>query len=237
LDKSSRVPLYFQVMEKLIEKIQTKYKDHDRLPSERQLCDQYDVSRITIRQALQQLVQEGYIYKEHGKGTFVSPTAYTQPLKSLYSFTEEMKKLNKKPSTKVLSFKEVVVDEIWANKLQIPLFSEVLQIVRLRLADEEPLIYETSYIPRSYFLNLVKTDIMMRPMYDVFYEDYGINVTNATERFTATTIRDIEAPHLKVQSGDVGMLIRRIAYSGDTLIEYTMSIARGDKFAYTVELT
>lgn len=224
-------------MDKLHRKIQAEYNDHDKLPSERQLCEIYGVSRITIRQALQQLAQEGHIYKEHGKGTFVAPKAYTQPLKSLYSFTEEMKKINKTPSTKVLSFQQITLDERRANKLQLAPFSEGFQIVRLRLADDEPLMYETSYIPKAHFPNLGEEDIKNRPMYDVFYEDYGITVTKATERFTATKVRKTEANHLRVNSGTVGMLIKRRAFSKDTLIEYTISIARGDKFAYTVELT
>jgi len=237
LDKSSRVPLYFQVMEKLIEEINTRYEDHDKLPSERELCKKYGVSRITVRQALQQLVQEGYIYKEHGKGTFVAPKSYTQPLERLYSFTEEMKKLGKTPSTEVLSFEEIVIDERMAEKLAVEAFSEVFQIVRLRLADNEPLMYETSYLPKRHFPRLTKKDIVERPMYDVFLEDYDMTVTSATERFTATTVRQAEADYLHVKPDDVGMLIKRRAYSGETLIEYTISIARGDKFDYTVELT
>lgn len=237
MDKRSRVPLYFQVMEKLIEKIHTKYKEHDKLPSERELCDMYEVSRITIRQALQQLVQEGYIYKEHGVGTFVAPKSYMQPLGSLYSFTEEMKKLNKTPSTKVLSFDKIVVDERMANTLQLRAYSDVFRIVRLRLADDEPLMYETSYLPEKHFPNLMKEKFINRSMYEIFYEDYGITVTKATEQFRATTIRATEAEHLYVNRGDVGMLILRHAYSGETLVEYTISIARGDKFTYTVDLT
>src|SRR5690625_4080693 len=154
LDKSSRVPLYFQVMEKLIEEINTRYEDHDKLPSERELCKKYGVSRITIRQALEKLVQEGYIYKEHGKGTFVAPKSYTQPLERLYSFTEEMKKLGKTPSTEVLSFEEIVIDERMAEMLAVEAFSEVFQIVRLRLADNELLMYESSYLPKWHFTRL-----------------------------------------------------------------------------------
>lgn len=237
VDKNSRIPLYFQLMEKLIEKIKNEYKTDEKLPSERKLCEMYDVSRITVRQALQELAQEGYIYKQHGKGTFVAPKPFTQSLVKMYSFTEEMKKIGKVPSTKVISFEGMAVDERMADKLQIAHYDKVFQIVRLRLADGEPLMYETSYIPKKYFPNLTKEDIVTRPMYDVFREDYRTVVTKAIERFTATTIRKEEAKHLQIETDEVAMLIKRYAYHHDDLIEYTVSIARGDKFDYFVELT
>lgn len=217
-------------------KINTEYKAHDKLPSERELCKIYGVSRITVRQALQELSQEGYIYKQHGKGTFVAPKPYTQSLVKLYSFTEEMKRMGKVPTTKVISFEEIAVDERMAKKLEIEPLSEAFKIVRLRLADHEPLMYETSYVPKEYFDRLTKQDIVERPMYDVFQEDYKVVVTKAIERFSATTIRREESKHLEVPTGEIAMLIKRYAYNQNRIIEYTISVARGDKFEYIVEL-
>src|SRR5690625_5989552 len=96
-----------------------------------------------------------------------------------------------------------------AEKLEVEPLSEVFQIVRLRLADDEPLMYETSYLPKRHFPRLTKKDIVERPMYDVFLEDYDMTVTSATERFTATTVRQAEADYLHVKPDDVGMLIDR----------------------------
>ena len=222
----------------LIEKIKTQtYRENEKLPSERELCEIYELSRITVRQALQELEREGYIYKLHGKGTFVAPKSYNQHLVKLYSFTEEMKAIGKQPTTNVLSFKEIMVDERLATKMDLHLNDEVFQIIRLRFADGEPLMYETSYIPKKIFPRLKEQDLIERPMYDIFYEDYQIGVTKALERFSATMIREEEAGYLKMIPMQPAMLIKRYAYQGKQLIEYTISVARGDKFDYTVELT
>ncbi|MGA8942715.1 MAG: GntR family transcriptional regulator [Thermoactinomyces sp.] len=237
MDKSSKVPLYLQLMEELIKKIDAgEYQEHEKLPSEREFCDLYGLSRITVRQALMELEKEGYIYRLHGKGTFVAPKSYNQALLRLYSFTEEMKALGKVPSSKVLSFNEIAIDEWLANKMNLKPAEEVFKVVRLRLADNEPLIYETSYLPKRIFPGLTADDLVKRPMYDVFREDYQIKVTRAVERFSATRIRSKEAEQLKTEENSPAMLIKRFAYSQDTLIEYTVSVARGDKFEYTVEL-
>ncbi|MDY7043176.1 GntR family transcriptional regulator [Virgibacillus sp. M23] len=238
MDKSSKVPLYLQLMEELIKKIDNQvYQEHEKLPSERELCDMYDLSRITVRQALQELEREGYIYKLHGKGTFVSATSYNQDLVKLYSFTEEMQKMGKVPMTQVLSFEEIAVEERLATKMDIKPHDEVFQIIRLRLADNEPLMYETSYLPKKRFPNLTKAQLIERPMYDVFYQEYQVVVTKALERFSAASLRETEARYLGIPSQQPAMLIKRFAYHQDQLIEYTVSVARGDKFDYTVELT
>lgn len=238
MDKKSKVPLYLQLMEELINKIKSQvYNENEQLPSERELCDIYSLSRITIRQALRELEHEGYIYKLHGIGTFVAQKSYNQNLSKLYSFTEEMEKIGKKPTTKVLSFSLITADERLAQKMDLKPLEEIFKVVRLRLADDEPLMYGTSYLPRNLFPNLTEKDLVERPMYDVFHQDYQIGLTNATERFSSTLIREEESNYLNAKSLQPAMLIKRYAYHNGTLIEYTNSVARGDKFAYTVELT
>ncbi|AIF44329.1 GntR family transcriptional regulator [Virgibacillus sp. SK37] len=237
MDKQSRIPLYLQLMDELVKKINNQtYQEHEKLPSERELCEIYNLSRITVRQALQELEREGYIYKLHGKGTFIASKMYNQNLVQLYSFTEQMKELGKVPTTKVISFQQMPVDERLAGKMNLQPLEEVFQVIRLRLADQEPLMYETSYLPVRLFPNLTKEMLEKKPMYDLFQEEYQIVVTRARERFSATTVRKQEAAYLQAELELPAMLIRRYAYYQDDLIEYTISIARGDKFDYTVEL-
>lgn len=224
-------------MEELIAKIDDKvYVQNEKLPSEREFCDIYNLSRITVRQALQELAREGYIYKLHGKGTFVAPKSYNQHLVKLYSFTEEMKKMDKSPTTRVLSFEKIAINESLASKMNASPLDEVFKVIRLRLADDEPLLYETSYLPKDIFPHLTCSDLEQKPMYDVFFDNYNIAVTKAVERFSASIIREKEAKHLEIMPQQPAMLIRRSAYFHDRLIEYTISVARGDKFDYTVEL-
>lgn len=237
INKENKIPLYLQLVRVLVEKIkQGTYLEHEKLPSERALCDIYKVSRITVRQALNELEREGFIYKMHGKGTFVAPKAYNQKLDRLYSFTGEMKKLGKRPTTEILSFTSFEVDEQLAQKMNLITSDQVYQLVRLRLADGEPLMYETTFLPCKFFPDLLEVDLQGKPMYEVLQRNYDQAVTHATEQFTATLMREEEAKFLQGTSGQAAMFIKRFAYHGDQLIEYTRSIARGDKFAYMVKL-
>ena len=238
MDKHNKVPLYLQLMEELIQKIdEGVYTEQQKLPSERELCEIYNLSRITVRQALQDLEREGYIVKVHGVGTFVAPKSYNQHLEGLYSFTDEMEKLGKEPTTKVLSFAVLPSDDRLARKMDLQPQEEVFEIVRLRYADGKPLMYETSYLPKKMFPDLTVEHLNESPMYELLVKDYQINITKATERFSATLIREEEADYLHTKAGQSAMLIKRSAYHHDTLMIYTNSIARGDGFAYTVELT
>ncbi|HLR02943.1 MAG TPA: GntR family transcriptional regulator [Virgibacillus sp.] len=237
LDKHGKSPLYFQLSRDLMKKIDNgQFPGNTKLPSERVLCDMYELSRITVRQALEELAREGYIYKAHGKGSFVAPKTYNQPLVKLYSFTEEMKALGKKPSTEVIHFGKLTIDERLAEKMGLDPGDNVFQVVRLRLADGEALLYETSYLPCDLFPDLTGDALRTKPMYDIFYDDYGYRVTRATERFSATVVQEGEAEQLQISERQPAMQIKRYAYHRAQLLEYTVSIARGDKFEYTVEL-
>ncbi|WP_027108993.1 GntR family transcriptional regulator [Lacticigenium naphthae] len=238
VDKKNKHPLYLQLMEELIQKIENKdYVENEKLPSERELCEMYGLSRITVRNALQELERDDYIYKLHGKGTFVSPKSYKQKLVKIYSFTEEMKKIGKKPQTIVLSFEVITIDQRLAHKLNVSPETEAYRIIRLRLADDEPFIYETSYVPVKYFPGLTKEALEEKPMYSIFMEDYDKGVSRAVEQFSVTTLRPNEAKLLQLKTDRPAMLLKRYAYNEGDLIEYTISVISGNKFKYTVELT
>lgn len=237
IDKSNPLPLYNQLMEIIISMIENgKFDAHDKLPSEREFCEKYDVSRITVRQTLQELEKEGYIYKQHGKGTYVAPKKFGQQLFTVYSFTEEMKRLDKNPETKVLSFELIKPKDRIRTALHLGPEDEVYKIMRLRLADSVPMLLETSYLPAAKFPFLTKEALKKKPMYYVFEEDYSIKVERAIEQFHASNIDEKTAKLLKINQGEACMNIKRSTYFHDEVVEYTETVARGDQFFYTAEL-
>mgnify|MGYP000865792317 FL=1 len=237
MDKDSRLPLYCQLMDIIIEIIEEgNLEENDQLPSERELCETYDVSRSTVRQAIQELEKEGYIYRIHGKGTFVSPEKFKQDLLEFYSFTEEMKKIGKTPSSKVLDFNIVECSEKLAKKMGIKGGDKVYIFTRLRLANDEPMMLETSHVPCSRFPGLTKEDLQQNAMYDIFMKRYNTIFTCAEEVFQSVLTREDEAELLQYIPGTPSMMIERTTHEKENIIEYTKSIARGDRFKYHVML-
>lgn len=237
IDKESKVPLYHQLYESIARNIESGlFDENEKLPSERELCNQLGISRSTVRQAMYELEKDGYIYKEHGRGIFVSFDSFRQSLLNFYSFTDEMLKIGKVPSSKVLDFELIKASKKLAQKLRINEGDKLYQIGRLRLADAEPIIMETSYLPATRFPDLKKEDLEERPMYDIFRQDYGMRFSKAQEFFKSVLIRNHEAEVLEIGAQSPGMMIERYTYEGDNIIEYTLSIARGDKFEYVVTL-
>ncbi|WP_432408100.1 GntR family transcriptional regulator [Wukongibacter sp. M2B1] len=235
--KGDRVPLYYQLMDVIIDEINSgKYKENDKLPSERELCEMYDISRATVRQTIQELEKDGYIYKQHGKGTFVSPERFKQDLLKFYSFTEEMKKLGKVPSSKVIDFEIVEIDEKIAKEMELREGEMVYKFTRLRLADGRPIMLETSYIPYKRFKGITRDDLEQEAMYDIFTKRYNAVFSKAEESFQPVSTREDEAKLLENQPGSPSMMIERITYEGERVIEYTIGIARGDRFKYRVIL-
>lgn len=235
--RSRGIALYHQLETELIDLINKgDIKENDKLPSEREICNQYNVSRTTARQAIGELERKEYVYKVHGKGTFVSPKVYKQQLLKFYSFTEEMKKLGKNPSSEVLGFELIKANEKIAVKLGINKNENIYKILRLRIADDVPMMLEFTYLPEYRFLKLQDKMLRERPMYDIFREKYNVSITKAKESFKPVLINKNDAKILNVKEGTAAMKIERITYENENIIEYTVSISRGDKFEYNVVL-
>jgi GntR family transcriptional regulator len=235
--KDPRLPLYFQLKDEILEQIELgSLKEHEKLPSERELCEKYTVSRTTVRQTLQSLERDGYIYKVHGKGTFVSPKIYNQSLVHFYSFTDEMKKEGKLPTSQVIFFEQTTCDAKISKKMSLSKSENIYKLTRLRLANGEPMLYETTCLPASRFDGLTKELLETKPMYEIFREYYGVKITKATETFRSVSTRPHEAIHLQISENTPSLMLERTTYEHNSVIEYTRTIARGDKFSYTVEL-
>lgn len=237
IDKSSRLPLYYQLMDILIAEIENQsLMPGDQLMPERELCEVYDVSRSTVRLAIQELEREGYIEKKHGKGTFVSSRRLTQNLLDFYSFTDEMKKLGKSPSSKVLAFSELLAEKRISKKLGLGHESVVFCFERLRLADGEPMMLETTYVPASRFPNLSKGRLESKALYDIFREDFGVDITMAEETFRPVLPTPRECERLLMEQETPSLMIERTTFEGERPIEYTVSVTKGDLFKYRVVL-
>lgn len=234
----SPLSLYYQLKQIIKKKIENgEYEENEKLPSESELCQEYDISRATVRQALTELENDDYIYKIHGKGSYVSPKRLEQDLLKFYSFTNEMKKIGKEPSSKVIDFKITDCDEKVAEQLEISENDKVYKFIRLRLADNEPMMLEYTYLPYKEFPEFPAEELNYRPLYDILTVDYNVSFSKAEEIFRATLLREYEAGKLNCVEGGPGILLERITYdSNDTIIEYTKSISRGDKFRYHVVL-
>ncbi|WP_294063889.1 GntR family transcriptional regulator [uncultured Fusobacterium sp.] len=233
----SKSPLYYQLAEIIINDIKEKnLQENDRILTEREYCEKYNLSRSTVRQAIAYLEKKGYIYKVQGCGTFVSSRVMKQKLLKFYSFTEEAKKQGKTPSSKVLSFKEKKADEKICKELNINKDDKVYELQRLRLADDEVVMYEKTYLLEKKMQGLSKNILLENPLYDILQNRYNISFTKATERFSVLLADENIAEILTIPQGSPIIRLQRWTYAGMEIIEYTVSLVRGDRFEFEVEL-
>ena len=233
----SKSPLYYQLAEIIINDIKEKnLQENDRILTEREYCEKYNLSRSTVRQVIAKKKKKGYIYKVQGCGTFVSSRVMKQKLLKFYSFTEEAKKQGKTPSSKILSFKEKKADEKICKELNINRDDKVYELQRLRLADDEVVMYEKTYLLEKKMQGLSKNILLENPLYDILQNRYNISFTKATERFSVLLADEKIAEILTIPQGSPIIRLQRWTYAGMEIIEYTVSLVRGDRFEFEVEL-
>ena len=148
-----------------------------------------------------------------------------------------MKKAGKTPTSKLLSFEIQEADYSISKKLKIEENELVLKIVRIRLADEVPMIYEITYLPYERFKELNESIIQEMPLYEAFEKKFHIKINYAEESIESVLTSKLESVYLGIDVGSPALKFKRITYENKNIIEYTITIARGDKFKYRVTLT
>ncbi|WP_130812912.1 GntR family transcriptional regulator [Olsenella sp. Marseille-P4559] len=233
---SRKQPLYDQLVDLLHEKIENEMGPGDLLPSERELCETYGLSRTTVRLALAELEQQGLVTRQHGRGTFVANTTREATnLMSTYSFTEQMRSLGRVPQTVVLEFDTREAPKHIAACLGLRIGDPVIRMKRLRLADGTPMMVERTYLPASEFIGLSREDVERQPLYDIVEKVYHETIRVADEEFCASVVHMDDAELLGIPESAPVLKLYRTTYNvKNTVIEYTRSVARADQFKYKV---
>ena len=147
-----------------------------------------------------------------------------------------MKKLGKLPESKILSLKKISNNEKIAKELNLTIEDEIFELERLRMADKEIIMYEQTYMPVKKMPNLSKKELLINPLYDIIQSRYKINFNKVLERFSVFKADKNIADILQVNKNSPLIKLQRWTYSGMEIIEYTVSLVRGDRFEFEVEL-
>ncbi len=238
IDRQSGLPFYLQIGEQLRTRItRGNLRPGDALPSELELKEQYEVSRATVRQALDTLERDGLIYREQGRGTFVAHPAVEQALTRVVSFTEDMRSRGFAPGTRVLSAEIIPASAELAQRLAVQPGEELARIQRLRLADGEPMSIEVSHLVHRYCPGILQHDYANQPLREMLERDYDIRITSATQAIQAVSASREIAAALGVKRGAALLFIERTSHSQYAVpIELLQIYHRGDRYVLHNEL-
>lgn len=235
----STTPLYYQLFTQIKYEIQRGVlKPGDLLPSESQLCSKYNLSRSTVRQALNQLVEDNLIVRQRGKGSYVAKNKINRNLYHLYNFTEDITELGLSPRSEVLENAiEDASDEIIEN-LHLPEGkTKVFKLVRLRLANNEPLLLEFTHIPLYLCPDIVNENFSNTSLYNFLKTRHNLNLYKATETYEAVELNKKIAELLNCMVSTCAFKIKRIAYLDSGVpFEMTTSYQKGSACKFKVEL-
>jgi len=238
LDTASRLPLYVQVEDALAERIASgALPAGHQLPSEESLVSEFNVSRTTIRTTIQNLVRRGLVEIRRGKGTFVAPPRITQELTELTGFVEDMQILGRDATARLLDKKVVPASEAVARQLALPLGTDVVQILRVRLADGVPLSFDETYLPEELGQKVMADDLVTEPIFSLLEQKYSTPLLEAEYQLEASIADAAVAMALSVLPGSPIFLIERTSYSvGHRPVDYEKLHYRGDHIRFKTRL-
>lgn len=239
VDKSSPIPLYYQLKTIISELIENEeYKPGDAIPTEREFCEINEISRMTVSKTIGSLINEGLLYRERGKGTFVSQTKENHRLSTLLSFTEDMQRKGRNVETQLLGFKRKIATRKLERDLMLTSSNrDVYKITRLRSCDGKPYALEIVYIAAYLCDGLTEEMLDHQSLYDVLDKKFGRKVERAYQTIEPILVSDYESEVLQVPSNSLALLFVRKTYlRNDVPIEVTKSIYRSDRYKFEIEL-
>ncbi len=239
INRDSAEPLYLQIRQAILHAIQDgTLAPHQRVPSERELSEMLGVSRMTARQALQTLINDGYLYTVPGKGTFVAcGPKIEQNLQRLSGFTEEVRQQGFQPGSRVLAVERVPAGVEEAGALQVQPGTMLLRLTRQRLVDNVPVALESAHLVYARFPDLENIDFSRHSLYEVLQDRYGIRLVHARQCIEAQQADEEVAALLGLATGMPVLAMQRTTYDVDGQpVEFVRSFYRADRFRLKVEL-
>jgi len=236
VDRDAPLPLYHQLRQALLGPLEKgHWKEGDLIPTEREICDAYNVSRITVRRAINDLVREGYLSSQQGKGTFVARPKIQRQLSHLRSFSDEMEAVGLRAGSQLLSLRQEPALGDVATALQVEENTWIWIVERLRLAEDEPTIVSTSHLRLPPSVVLTPAQLHGRQSLWSALRSQGVSLARSESTIQAVAGNDRESQLLEVITGSPLLLVESIIYSDeDVPVEYSRMVSRGDRYKYTV---
>ncbi len=237
INKYSNVPLYSQLKVFIIEKIECgEYAEDTRIPSEQELCDCYDISRPTVRQAISELTNNGYLYKEKGKGTFVARSKTKIDIKSYTGFTDSILDSQEPGLHNIISLKSIKsgelkqLENIFGNGPGYGQQAEFAEIKYVTMQKTDVLSLNTSYIPMGLFPGIIEDIKAKKPSYDIMKGKYPLLPVKTKSSLEIIYTDHDDAQYLQVQSGQPLLKIENVLLSkSGQAVEFVVAKYRSDK--------
>lgn len=237
IDKEAPLPLYYQVREALLDYItRSELKEGSLLPTEREIGEKLQVSRITVRRAIDDLVREGYLVTQQGKGTFVARPKIQRRMTHMKSFSQQMLEEGYRPGSQLLSLRHEKATGHVASALKLAEGSWIWIVERLRYADDEPICISVAYLNLPLEIALAPAELQQEGSLWSILENKGIIFARSETTIQAVAAGETEADLLGVEIGSPLLLVEGVVFMADgTPVEYHQMFNRGDRYKYSLQ--
>ena len=238
LDSNDITPLYIQLSDQIRLQIeQGTIQYGHQIPSEAQLCEQYEVSRVTVRNAVELLVKEGALIKRQGKGTYVAfPELEERMINGRSdSFSEAFSQISISTSTKIVDKKIINASTVIGKRLHLPVGESVIRIQRIRYVNNIPAVFEEDFFPMSFDF-LMQTELKDLSLFSLIFEKTGIHPKIAMSSFSARSANENHSKWLNVATGEALLFISQIiSDSENEILYYNEQTICSDVYKYVVK--
>ena len=239
LDKSVPIPLYYQLKQLLLDAIKRgDYPVDSLIPTENELSEMFQISRTTVRQAITELVQEGWLYRVASKGTFVARLKIKQDfIKRLETFNEQISRTGRKPSTMVLALETGSMSKAARSRFGIADKDRFVRLYRRRFADDEPIVTVETWLPLEKCGFVMDHDLSSESLYNVLALSDRTRICRVNRVLEAVAANSSDVENLGLQRGRPILLSTTVGYNrADEPIEYSIARYRGDRNRFEVDL-
>ena len=233
---ASKLPVYLKIHDQIKTEIEEgKWQVGDRLPSERELSEKFNVSRMTLRQAIQTLADEGILERKIGSGTYVARQKVQETMIGTTSFSDIITAQGRVPSSKTISYFVTKPSSSEMEKLQLTEKEEILKMERIRYADDVPICFEVASIPYKLVKHFNKEEITSS-LYHALAEEGTFKIGKSSQRISAVVASEKIAHFLDIKRGEAILRLSQISYfENEQPFEYVRSQYVGERFEFFLE--